>query len=385
MAAIQNRMSKLRLLLFLCGTLAFLLSIVSASAQAQNPPPPPPPKVESPSPADAAPPASEKQPGGIKPPMARPTPNEDDDYEVVRVTSNLVVVPVSVTDAAGQPVLGLSVADFRLEEEGRAQEIAQIGDPEQVPLDIAVLFDISLSVEARFDFEKEAASRFLKQVMKTGDRATIFTISTNPRLELPLDTSERVAARLVSIKPSKGATAFYDTVVEAARYLAQNTPPGHRRVIVVISDGEDTYSDKIKGAIGATPQERDSIKLEDRLKIHNRVMLEVQREVQKAEIAFYSINPSGEALKLNVISKRAQEGMEQLATATGGTSFVPEKLENLDAVFRQIAAELRSQYLLQYYSNDESPSGKFLRIKVSSPTRPQLRIRARQGYYTKRK
>lgn len=381
MSLFQNRMFSLRMLVFLCGTLAFLLSVVIAGAQQPSPPPPPPKAETQPAP-------SERTPGGIKPPMAKPTPSDDDNddnYDVVRVNSNLVVVPVSVTDAAGQPVLGLTTTDFRLEEEGRAQEIAQIGDPEQVPLDIAILFDVSLSVEARFDFEKEAAARFLKQVMKAGDRATVFTIGTNPRLEQPLDNSERVAARIASLKPAKGATAFYDTVVEAARYLAQNTPGSHRRVIVVISDGEDTYSDKIKAAIGATPQERDSVRLDDRLKIHNRVILEVQREVQKAEIAFYSINPSGEALKLNVISKRAEEGMEQLAAATGGTSFVPEKLESLAAVFSQIAAELRSQYLLQYYSNDESPSGKFLRIKVGVPARPQLRIRARQGYYTKRK
>jgi Ca-activated chloride channel family protein len=365
------------MLVSLCGTLAFLLFVVQAGAQQPSPPPPPP--------TDAAPP-SEKPAGGIKPPMAKPTPDEEGDYEVLRVSSNLVVVPVSVTDATGQPVLGLTAADFRLEEEGRAQEIAQIGDPEQVPLDIGILFDVSLSVESRFDFQKEAAARFLKQVMKAGDRATVFTIGTTPHLEQPLESSERVAAKIATINPAKGATAFYDTVVEAARYLVQNSPGGsRRRVIVVLSDGEDTYSEKIKTAIGATPQERDSIKLEDRLKIHNRVILEVQREVQKAEVAFYSINPSGEALKLNIISKRAEEGMEQLATATGGTSFVPEKLENLEAVFRQIAAELRSQYLLQYYSNDESPSGKFLRIKVNILTRPQLRIRARQGYYAKRK
>lgn len=362
------------MLVFLCGTLAVLLLAVNVRAQGDPPPPPPAP--------------SEKPQGGIKPPMAKPTPGDDDVDEVVRVTSNLVVVPVSVTDASGQPVLGLTTTDFHLEEEGRAQEVAQIGDPEQVPLDIAILFDISLSVEGRIDFQKEAASRFLKQVMKDGDRAAIFTISTDPRLEQSLDKSEKILAKLASItlaKREKGATAYYDAVVDAARYLSQNSPSGHRRVIVVISDGEDTYSDKIKAAIGATPQERDSIKMEDRLKIHNRVILEVQREVQKAEVAFYSINPSGEALKLNIISKRAQEGMEQLATATGGTSFVPEKLENLEAVFRQIAAELRSQYLLQYYSNNESPSSKFLRIKVDVPARPQLRIRARQGYYPKRK
>lgn len=327
-------------------------------------------------------------PQDAPPVMPRPTPKppRDDEYEVVRVTSNLVVVPVSVTNAAGEPVLGLKKENFRLEEEGRAQEIAEIGDPGQVPLSIALLLDVSLSVEARIDFEKEAGARFLKQVMKPVDRATVFTISTDPRLEQPLDTSERTTAKLASItlaERAKGATAYYDTVVEAARYLAQNTPPGHRRVIVVISDGEDTYSERIKQAIGATPQERDSVKMEDRLKIYNRVVMEVQREVQKAEVAFYSINPSGQALRLNVVSQRAQDGMQQLAGATGGTSFVPEKLENLDAVFRQIAAELRSQYLLQYYSNNENQGNKFLRIRVSTPDQPNYRIRAREGYYPK--
>jgi Ca-activated chloride channel homolog len=363
----QNGMH-IRFSLALSVALAFLL-LTSLTARAQRPT----------LPQDAPPVMKPK-------PTPTPAPPRDDEYEVVRVSSNLIVVPVSVTEASGQPVLGLKATDFHLEEEGRPQEIAEIGNPEQVPLSIALLLDVSLSVEARIDFEKEAAARFLRQVMKSGDRATVFTISTDPRLEQPLDTSERTSAKLASIKlaeRAQGATAYYDTVVEAARYLAQNTPTGHRRVIVVISDGEDTYSERIKAAIGATPQERDSVKMEDRLKIHNRVVLEVQREVQKAEVAFYSINPSGESLRLNVISKRAQDGMEQLANATGGTSFVPEKLENLDAIFRRITAELRSQYLLQYYSNSDNPSNKFLRIKVTAPARPELRIRAREGYYPK--
>jgi Ca-activated chloride channel homolog len=77
--------------------------------------------------------------------------------------------------------------------------------------------------------------------------------------------------------------------------------------------------------------------------------------------------------------------VELLATSTGGTSFVPERLEDLDAVFRQIAAELRSQYLLQYYSKSEAPNGTFLTIGVQVPKRLDLKIRARQGYYVKRK
>jgi Ca-activated chloride channel family protein len=281
--------------------------------------------------------------------------------------------------------MGLTATDFRLEEEGRQQEIAEIGNPEQIPLDIAILLDVSGSVNARFAFEKEAAARFLKQVLKPTDHATIYAIDQEPRLELARATADRASARLMAIDPGRGPTAFYDTVIEAANYLSKVSPPNARRVIVVISDGEDNFSEKVKKAIGATRDEQDAVSTSARGMIYNKVLMEVQREVQKAEIAFYSINPSGEALRLNVISKRAQDGMEQLANATGGNSFVPEKLENLEVVFRQIAAELRSQYLLQYYSKDESPAGKFLRIRVQLPARPQLRVRARQGYYSKRR
>jgi len=320
-------------------------------------------------------------------PTPTPTPAADDEknYEVVRVTSNLVVVPVSVTDEKGLPVTGLQVSDFRLDEEGKAQEIAQIGDPEQVPLEIALLLDVSGSVDARFGFEKEAAARFLKQVLKPSDRAAIFSIGTEPKLVQPAANAEQAANGLMTIEPAKAATAFYDAVVMAAKYLAQNTPPQHRRVIVVITDGEDNYSDRIKAAIGATRAEQESVKPEDKLRIYNRVLTEVQREVQRADAAFYSINPSGESLRLNIISTRAETGMEQLSQTTGGTSFVPERLEDLQGVFRQIASELRSQYLLQYYSQNESANGTFLHIKVGVNTRPALRVRARQGYYAKRK
>jgi hypothetical protein len=75
-------------------------------------------------------------------PTPTPRPPKDGEIDVIRVTSNLVVVPVSVTDGTGQPTLGLSAPDFHLEEQGRIQEIVQMGDPEQVPLEIALLLKI---------------------------------------------------------------------------------------------------------------------------------------------------------------------------------------------------------------------------------------------------
>ena len=110
-----------------------------------------------------------------------------------------------------------------------------------------------------------------------------------------------------------------------------------------------------------------------------------KREVQSANAVFYSINPSGNALKLNVISTRAQNAMHQLADATGGTGFVPERTDDLEGVFKRIASELRAQYLLQYYSDNESAGRVFRRIAVSTPAQPQLHVRAREGYFPKGK
>jgi len=103
--------------------------------------------------------------------------------------------------------------------------------------------------------------------------------------------------------------------------------------------------------------------------------------LQQADCLFYSINPSGPSIRLNIISSKAQEGLAMLASATGGAAFLPDGNEALDKVFRQIAAELQAQYLLGYYSPDERTDGAFRRISVRVPKRPNLRVRARQGYY----
>jgi hypothetical protein len=101
-------------------------------------------------------------------PTPTPAPPKDEDFEVIRVSSNLVMVPVSVVNAQGEPVRGLQVGDFRLDEEGRTQEITEIGNPDEVPLDIAILFDVSSSVSQKgfFLFQQQAAASFLKQVLK---------------------------------------------------------------------------------------------------------------------------------------------------------------------------------------------------------------------------
>jgi Ca-activated chloride channel family protein len=322
-------------------------------------------------------------------PKPTPTPAADDEYEVIRISSNLVVVPVSVTDDAGQPVHGLKVEDFRLHEEGQERQIAQIGDPEQVPLDIALLLDVSSSVTKNFDFEKRTAAGFLKEVLKPIDRAAIFSISDTPQMTQPLTAAGSATATLLTIPPADKptGTAFYDTVRAAAKYLEKNAPGRNRRVVLVISDGEDISSEDVRyamlkeGKAGKTAAEA----MEQQRALHAKAVQKVLSDVQHADAVFYSINPSGPGIRMNFISQRANDQMKMLADSTGGNSFLPPKLEDLTSIFQQIAGELRAQYLLQYYAGEEAPKGKFLRIKVSVPTRPELRIRAREGYYVTRK
>jgi Ca-activated chloride channel family protein len=328
-------------------------------------------------------------------PTPTPKPPEQEVLDVVRVTSNLVMVPVSVTDSTGTAVQGLTKTDFRLIEEGKQQEISEIGDPEQVPLAIALLFDVSSSVSQKgfFVSQQNAAASFLKLVMKPADKAAIFTITDKPKIIQPIASAQASAAKVLTIPAATTPvpTAFYDTVAAAAKYLTDNAPSNHRRVIIVLSDGDDNFSEQIRELSiaearaqqnGQTTFTGTRAGLQEK---HRRAVQFVQQAVQKADVIFYSVNPGGPSVKLNQISMRAELGMESIAETTGGTAFVPEGDQDLDRVFRQVAAELRGQYLLQYYANAEAPPNQFRRIEVQVPGRAGVRVRARQGYYPKPK
>jgi Ca-activated chloride channel family protein len=185
-------------------------------------------------------------------------------------------------------------------------------------------------------------------------------------------------------------TAFYDTVIAAAKYLEANAPSNYRRVIVVLSDGDDNFSSQIRDLSLAQYRTQQSGTSGSSLlarsqQAHRQAVGQVQQAVQKADAIFYSVNPGGPSVKLNQISMRAENSMESIAETTGGTAFVPESDADLERVFRQVAAELRGQYLLQYYGNSDAPPGQFRRIQVTVPQRADARVRARQGYYPKAK
>jgi Ca-activated chloride channel family protein len=272
---------------------------------------------------------------------------------LIRVQSNLVRVPVSVTDASGNPVVDLELEDFRIEEDGRLMVLSSIAKTGITPLELALVMDTSASVQSRFEFEVQSAIRFLTRILKPGDYVGIITIGSHPRLIQPsTDNIEEALHSLNTMVAGRESTALYDTVVMAASLLRQTLSPESRRVQVVISDGEDNSS--------------ESHELEDAL-----------REIQHADCILYAINPAGPS-----ISTDGQRALQGLAGETGGTAFLPDGPDELEAVFDRIARELDTQYLLEYYS-DKRGDASFRKIAVQVPGRPGLRIRSRQGYYSR--
>ena len=209
--------------------------------------------------------------------------------------------------------------------------------------------------------------------MRADDRATVFTIGADGLVVQARGSAEQAAIAVKSIVPTKQQTAFYDSISFAAEHLRKNSPEGRRKVVVVISDGEDTNSKGVLKAIWAAERKIMSnsptgeslrtlrIKARDDAKFAEQG--KVLKSLQNADTVFYSINPAGSSYKLNKMSVFGQSNMEKFASETGGTAFLPKFLpidlpsgyenttnlrkntETLEAIFRQLTNELRAQYL----------------------------------------
>jgi Ca-activated chloride channel family protein len=256
------------------------------------------------------------------------------------------------------------------------------------------LFDVSSSTSQKgfFVSQQKAAAAFLSTVMKPTDKAAIFTITDKATMIQPLASAETSAAKMLTIPAATSPvpTAFYDTVMAAAKYLMNSAPSNYRRVIVVLSDGDDNFSEQIRElpvaeARAAQDGKQTFAGTRAGLQLkHQQAVASVQKAVQQADVIFYAVNPGGPSVKLNQIAMRAERGLEAIAETTGGTAFLPDSDLDLERVFRQVAAELRGQYLLQYYGDSTAPSTQFRRIQVAVPARNDVRVRARQGYYPKK-
>jgi Ca-activated chloride channel family protein len=271
--------------------------------------------------------------------------------EVVRVDSNLVIIPATVVDGRGRAVTDLKVEDFELRVDG---EVKQIGDLSRAatPVQVALLFDNSASLSSAREFEKQAAVRFFQSVVRPIDRAAVYSVSTTATLSQPLTNDVgRLVRTVQNFGKPDGATALFDAVSQAADYMRALQG---RKVLVIVSDGTDTVSDA---------SFEDSV---------NKAL--------RAECQVYVVQ-TRQVEDPNLHDTVSEQRMYKLSEQTGGAVYVPQSVEDLDAVFTQISLDLSQQYLLSYYPQDERRDNFFRFIGLRVKTRPSLRVRARKGFY----
>jgi MoxR-like ATPase len=178
---------------------------------------------------------------------------------------------------------------------------------------------------------------------------------------------------------------------------------------LALSDGEDNYSNATRQSVIAATRDLDVNKITrkdlnryaDRVanqtaSSHTVARASVLKALQNADTVFYALNPSGPSVRLNIASQRAQNALQQFADETGGTAFLPQfvsernsasfeqkNIQIFERIFSQISAELRAQYLIQYYSESEFPNNRYVKLDVGLQNPRNLRVRARQGYFVK--
>ena len=302
--------------------------------------------------------ANKPDPRNIHAPVADPSNmNADEPDEVVRVSSNLVPVPATIVDSRGVAVTNLTIEDFELRIDGQISSIGDIARSE-TPVQLVMLFDNSGSLDAARDFEKHAAVRFFQNVLRPVDQAAIFSISTDVTLSQPMTKSVRLLQQTIeNFGKPEGATSLYDGIFAGLLYLK---PFSGRRVIVIVSDGQDTTS-RNDHDFDATLQK----------------LMGDDCQIFVVQTGLYE--------NANVRALAAERRMEQFAAQTGGAVYIPKTVDDLDDAFAQIAADLAQQYVLSYYPTEDKRDGRYHQIALRVKTRTNVRIRARKGFLVKKR
>jgi Ca-activated chloride channel family protein len=296
---------------------------------------------------------------GTQQPKATPTPAPAlQADESTRITVNVTRVDMlfTVTDKKGRFVTDLTKEDFEVFESKKPQAIQEFSAESDLPLRLAVLIDTSNSIRERFRFEQEAASEFLKSVVKQNqDKAMVVSFDTSPELRADLiDDTEKLDEAIRDLRPG-GGTALYDAIYFACRDKLQQDQPRHkfRRAMVILSDGEDNQS----------RYTRDQA-------------LEM---AQKAEVVVYAISTN-----ITRIDTDGDKILKYFTSETGGSSFFPFKVEDMAQDFSNIHNELRHQYNISYQPEPLITDGLFHNIEMRVKGRKDYIVHARKGYYARK-
>lgn len=304
------------------------------------------------------PPKPQQKPGE-KPKPAGDQQDKLDPGQIQSITVN-VRLPVTVTDnKTGRFIVDLKQADFQVFEDKVPQEIIKVSAESDLPLDVAVLMDTSNSVKPKLKFEKDAAVSFL-QTMLTGrkDRALFATFDSQVELHQDLTNRLDLLTKAIDKVKAQGETKMYDAIYQVCEEkMLSPTTIGRRRAMVIITDGEDTVSER---------------ELKDAIEI-----------AQRSETIVYVISTKAGGffgVQAGTVDRKEDKEIKRLAEETGGRAFFTAEVIELERSFSAIARELRSQYTVAYQPANDKYDGKYRQVEVKLPGYKNLKVRTKTGY-----
>ena len=272
-----------------------------------------------------------------------------------RSTVDIVSLNITVLDGANHYITDLEQNEFSIFEDGVKQDIVFFTRRPQ-PIALSLLLDSSASMEDKLSTLQIAAANFVKR-LKPNDLAQIIDFDSRVSIRQAFTSNQAELEGAIQQAVSGGSTslhnAIYISLKELGKIKAQNEEDVRRQALIVFSDGEDTSS---------------LVSFEEVLDLAKR-----------SETSIYTIALRGTDSNTRGF-REAEFVMRQLAQETGGRSFFPAKIEDLNGVYTQIADELASQYTIGYTSKNPRNDGAFRRIVVQV-ARPGVTPRTKRGYY----
>lgn len=275
-----------------------------------------------------------------------------DDDDVIKIDSSLVVANAIVTDAKGKPVSGLNKTNFRLLVDGAPQEIVSFST-EETPFAAVILMDTSGSMEQRVSLARSAAMQFLDG-LRIDDTTAIFNFDSKVSLIQEFSNSRDIVDKVFDLK-ANGMTVLNDAIYKAAQQLSNR--PEKRRAIIVLSDGADTRS--------------------------GRSADKALKAALETNAVIYTVDMS--AIDTGGRDRMQNQGVLKNFAEKSGGRFIPTPGGiALREAFKNIVAELGKQYTISFQPPESKSDGKWHTIELQT-TKPDLTVRTRKGYNSPKK
>lgn len=272
---------------------------------------------------------------------------DSQDDEIVRVETDLVVLNVAVTNGGGEYVHGLERVNFKIYEDGQEQRITNFSR-EETPFAVALLLDVSGSMEGRVSMARSAAIRFLEG-LRAEDTAAVYSFHRKVELVQDFSPSRDLSPVAYDLR-AKGETVLHDAIVRAANDLSNR--PEKRRAIVVLSDGADTRSAASSDKALA-------------------IALAVNATIYTVDMADQAINAQKTFSAAGMLREFANKSGGRFVPTPGGKA--------LRDAFGDIVEELSNQYTIGYRPSNRVHDGRWRAIEVKVD-QPDVKARTRRGY-----